>query len=123
MKTIDNITIENGIVTSGETVKTVTTSATKDAPKIEMDVTFNFKGVSIAKVFQWAVETLVIRAQARFRKYGEDWMRNNPDYTIDVSNFFSGERVGKTKRQISREYVKSLSPEEKAIFLAELAEM
>ena len=117
MKTIDNITIENNVVTECIIEKTASTS------EIEMNIVFNFKGVSIAKVFQWAVETLVIRAQARFRKYGEDWMRNNPDYTINVSNFFSGERVGKTKRQISREYVKSLSPEEKAIFLAELAEM
>ncbi len=123
MKTIDNITIENNVVTECTIEKTVTTSATKDSPKIEMAVVFNFKGVSIEKIFQWAVETLVIRAQARFRKYGEDWMRKNLDYTIDVSDFFSGERVGKSKEQITREYVKSLSPEEKAKLLAELTGM
>ena len=117
------INVENNVVTECTIEKTVTTSATKDSPKIEMDITFNFKGVSIEKIFQWAVETLVIRAQARFRKYGEDWMQKNLDYTIDVSDFFSGERVGKSKEQITREYVKSLSPEEKAKLLAELTGM
>lgn len=122
MKTND-INIENNVITECTIEKTVTTSATKDSPKIEMNVTFNFKGVSIEKILQWATETLVIRAQARFRKYGEDWMLKNLDYTIDVTDFFSGERVGKSKEQITREYVKSLSPEEKAKLLAELTGM
>lgn len=122
MKTND-INIENNVITECTIEKAVTTSATKDSPKIEMNVTFNFKGVSIEKILQWAAETLVIRAQARFRKYGEDWMRKNLDYTIDVTDFFSGERVGKSKEQITREYVNSLSPEEKAKLLAELTGM
>lgn len=122
MKTND-INIENNVITECTIEKAVTTSATKDSPKIEMNVTFNFKGVSIEKILQWATETLVIRAQARFRKYGEDWMEKNLDYTIDVTDFFSGERVGKSKEQITREYVNSLSPEEKAKLLAELTGM
>lgn len=122
MKT-NAVNIENNVITECTIEKTVMTSETKDSPKIEMNVTFNFKGVSIEKILRWATETLVIRAQARFRKYGEDWMRNNLDYTIDVADFFSGKRVGKSEEQITREYVKSLSPEEKAKLLAELTEM
>lgn len=76
MKTIDNITIENNVVTECTIEKTVTTSATKRFAQNRNERYVQFqKAFRLKRYFNGARETLVIRAQARFRKYGEDWMR------------------------------------------------
>lgn len=110
----DGDVVKSGIVTVSHKVR-----ENNAAEPVEMKTTLDFAGVKVDAIVGWAIETVIIRAAAKFRKFGDAWIKSHAEHTVKVVELFSGQRGGfVSQEKATLDFIGKLTPAQLAEFSA-----
>jgi len=106
----------NQIIENVKVAITQSVKETEDHDSIELEIEYDFSGVTLQQLIAYAVQQLRIKRAAKCRKMGSEWMQAHKKQTVTVAEDF-GRKAAVPKEVTLKNFITGLSDAEKAAFL------